>query len=161
VSRSRSTRLIQIAMLIFSMAIMIQTAFAQSTPPPRPTPTQSGGEATPVRNTPTPASTPIGEGTPFRPTPTSPSEPPPSRATPTLSSPPAETPLPPSPPEESSPEATPLPTLIPTPYLLPVTGVADDDAGPGEAAVLILTGLMMACLGGGVWIRRQQRRAER
>jgi len=161
VSRSRSTRLIQIAMLIFSMAIMIQTAFAQSTPPPRPTPTQSGGEATPVRNTPTPASTPIEEGTPFRPTPTSSSEPPPPRATPTSSSP-TEVPPPPSTPEEISPEASPVPTLVATPYLLPVTGVDDPAAGSGIASAWILAGLLSAGFGCGVWVRwRRQQRAER
>ena len=131
-----SRHMIRLMVVIIGIVIVIQTglafltqvAFAQSTPPPRPTPTQ--GESTPVRNTPTP----IDNGTPFRATPTSINVPPP-RATSALPPKPAHNP----------PAATSTP--VATPALLPVGGGPGHDDGYQSQSLLILAGLGMACLG--------------
>lgn len=148
-----SKQVIRIAVVIVSIMIaaqvglvyVTQVALAQSTLPPRPTPTGSD-QSTPVRNTPIPINTPIltpmrstptlidtpaSNETPIRPTPTSFNVPPPSRATPTVHSKPQSNP--------------PEPTLAVTPNVLPVSGAANRDDGRGPGLLLVLAGLGIVC----------------
>ncbi len=127
-----SKHAIHAALVVVGVAITAQIVFAQSTPPPRATPTLIN-QSTPARSTPTPLGTPDANGTPLRPTPTTASAIP-ARATPTRQ----------AKPEKKQPEATPAAT----PELLPTSGAPDLPAPSGQAPLLVAIGLVI--IGGGL-----------
>lgn len=113
------------ALLLLPIDHLVQTALAQATPPPRPTPAST----VPARPTPTggppPVASPTSDGTPVRFTPT----PPGPTATPQVTPPSRSTPTPPPPEKPEKPTAAPTETpTFPPPALLPVTGSASSDS---------------------------------
>jgi hypothetical protein len=137
--------------VLIGLACVTHAALAQATPPPRPTPTGSD-QGTPARSTPTPLGTPGSDGTPVRHTPTSIGTPG-SNGTPMRPTPTASTVVPPTArpkPEKDQPEATPLPT----PYLLPVTGVGRNTGTHSLTGLIVLTALGLVSCGLGVLLYR-------
>jgi len=129
----------------------VRIALAQSTPPPRDTPTPNGAptqELTPARNTPTPLATPTSNLTPVRSTPTSGAPP---RGTPTS----AATSLPGSPPGSTSVPAQAQATATPTTVLLPISGDNANATG-NHLALLAALSLGMGCLALGRLVARRR-----
>jgi hypothetical protein len=143
-----------VCVMLLGLTTVTREAFAQATPPPRPTPTSSD-QATPVRSTPTPLDTPLSNETPVRLTPTPLDTPAstetPQRPTPTLSTvvpPPTAQPKP----EKDQPEPTPLPT----PYLMPMSGV--DRAADTNSREFLIVSTVLSIVGCGLGVSLLSRR---